>query len=251
VTAIDLGMQPLVSLIPVSILAGIGMLIVFRHASDQAAIRHAKNLVAAHLLELRLFMDEPRLVLRAQRDLVVANMRFLRLMLRPVLVLALPMALLLAQMEAFYGHAPLVTGQPAIVTVQLKDGASGAALALKAPAEIAIETPPVRVTGERQVSWRVRPLRAASGDLQVVEHDRVLTKSISAGAGMHYLSERRGSAAHLLLEASELPLADSEVAWIEVGYPSAVVLRLHWLIWFFLLSGITALLLRRKFRASF
>ena len=72
---IDLGIEPLVSLIPVSILAGIGMLVVFRHASDQAAIRRSKNLVAAHLLEFRLFMDEPRLVLRAQRDLIVGYAR--------------------------------------------------------------------------------------------------------------------------------------------------------------------------------
>jgi hypothetical protein len=36
-----------------------------------------------------------------------------------------------------------------------------------------------------------------------------------------------------------------------VRYPDAVVLRLHWLIWFFGVSGITALALRRRFRAAF
>jgi len=101
VTEIDLGMPALASLVPISILSGIGMLLVFRRTSDQAAVRLAKSLVTAHLLEFRLFMDEPRLILKAQRDLIVANARFLKLMLRPLLVLALPMALLLAAME---GH---------------------------------------------------------------------------------------------------------------------------------------------------
>jgi hypothetical protein len=249
VTEIDLGMPALASLIPISMLTGIGMLLVFRHASDQAAIRRAKGLATAHLLEFRLFMDEPRLILRAQRDLIVANARFLRLMLRPALVLALPMALLLAAMEAFYGHAPLRVGEPAIVTAQMKQ--HGRAPVLKAPAEIAVETPAVRIAAERQVSWRIRPLRATTAELQLIGPDRVLSKSVSAGSGMHYLSERRGSLANLFLRPTEAPLLDGDIEWIEVRYPRASVLHLHWLIWLFAISAITALALKRKFRAAF
>lgn len=246
---IDLGMPAFVSLLPVSILAGIGMLLVFRYASDQAAVRRAKGVAQAHLLEFRLFMDEPRLVLRAQRDLIVANARFLKLMLRPVLVLALPMGLLLAGLEAFFGHAPLRIGQPAIVTAQLTDAA--AILSLKASGEVAVETPPVRVPAERQVSWRIRPLRAAATELEIVRAGRTFRKSVSAGAGVHFLSERRGSLAGLLLRPTEPPLSGSEIVWIEVRYPGAVILHLHWLIWFFGISAITALALRRRFRTAF
>jgi hypothetical protein len=249
VTEIDLGMPALASLIPIGILTGIGTLLVFRHASDQAAIRRAKGQATAHLLEFRLFMDEPRLILRAQRDLIVANARFLRLMLRPVLVLALPMALLLAAMEAFYGHAPLGVGEPAIVTAQMKQ--DGVAPVLKAPAEIAVETPAVHIAAERQVSWRIRPLRATTAELQLIRPDRVLTKSVSAGTGMHYLSERRGSLANLFLRPTEAPLPDGDIEWIEVRYLGARVFHLHWLIWFFAISAVTALALKRKFRAAF
>jgi hypothetical protein len=242
VTEIDLGMPALASLVPISILAGIGMLLVFRRLSDQGAVRRAKGLVTAHLLEFRLFMDEPRLILKAQRDLIVANARFLKLMLRPVVVLTLPMGLLLAAMEAFYGHAPVVTAQ-----TKHED----ASLSLKAPEGIAIETPPVHVTADRQVSWRIRPLRAAHAELELVHADRAIGKSISAGAGMHYLSERRGSVANLLLRPTEAPLSDNEIGWIEVRYPAAAIFGLHWLIWFFAISAVTALALRRKLHATF
>jgi hypothetical protein len=251
VTPIDLGIEPLVSLIPVSVLAAIGMLLVFRHASDQAAIRRAKNLVAAHLLELRLYMDEPRLILRAQRDLIVANARFLKLMLRPVLVMTLPMALLLALMDGFYGHAPLPADRPALVTLQLKGGSSGPAPSLEPTPDVVVETPPVRAISQQQVSWRVRPVRESKGELRIVQNFRVVTKSIVVGEGVYYLSERRGSFADLLLHPTEWPLADNEIAWIEVQYPSARIFHLHWLIWFLLISGITAFSLRRRFRASF
>ena len=42
-----------------------------------------------------------------------------------------------------------------------------------------------------------------------------------------------------------------EIDWIEVRYPTATILGLHWLIWFFAISAITALALRRKFRTAF
>jgi hypothetical protein len=248
---IDLGMTALATLIPISVLIGIGILLVFRRTSDQTAVRRAKSLVTAHLLEFRLFMDEPRLILRAQRDLILANLRFLKLMLWPVVVLALPMALLLAGMDAFYGRAPLVAGQPAIVTAQLHATAAGGLLLLRAPAEIAVETPGVRVPAEHQVSWRIRPLRAITSELELVQGDRVVRKSIAAGKGMRYLSERRASLAGLLLHPAEPPLRDREIEWIEVRYPGASILHLHWLIWFFIVSGVTALLLKRKFRTAF
>ncbi len=248
-TEIDLGMPALASLVPISILTGIGMLLAFRRFSDQAAVRRAKSLVTAHLLEFRLFMDEPRLILRAQRDLIVANVRFLKLMLRPVVVLTLPMGLLLAAMEAFYGHAPLRIGDAAIVTAQVKH--DDLSLSLKAPDGIAIETPPVHAVGDRQVSWRIRTRRATSADFHLIYADHAISKSVSAGAGVHYLSERRGSVANLLLHPTEAPLSDAEVAWIEVRYPEAVIFSLHWLIWFFAISAVTALALRRKFRAAF
>ena len=248
-TEIDLGMPALASLLPISILTGIGTLLVFRRASDQAAVRRAKGLVTAHLLEFRLFMDEPRLILKAQRDLIVANARFMKLMLRPVVVLALPMTLLLAAMEAFYGHAPLRIGDPAIVTAQMKH--EDISLTLKAPDGITVETPPVHVAANRQVSWRIRPLRATNAALEVVRRDRAIAKSISAGAGMHYLSERRGSLPNLLLRPTEPPLSDAEIDWIEVRYPTASILGLHWLIWFFGISAVTALALRRKFHTAF
>ena len=248
-TRIDLGMPALATLIPIGILAGIGMLLVFRHTSDQAAVRRAKSLVAAHLLEFRLFMDEPWLVLRAQRDLVRANLHFMKLMLRPAAVLTVPMALLLVWMDAFYGHAPLPVGQPAIVTAEFKH--MGDLPILKAPADIAVETPGVRVPAELQVSWRIRPLRATTATLTLAYADRSISKSVSAGTGLQYLSERRGSLAALFLHPTERPILDSEVGWIEVRYPGASILHLHWLIWFFAVSGIAALLLRRKFKAAF
>lgn len=248
-TEIDLGLPALVTLVPISILAGIGMLLVFRHASDPVAVRRAKGVAQAHLLEFRLFMDDPLLILRAQRDLLVANLKFMKLMLRPFLWMLLPMGLLLAGLESIYGHAPLVLGEPALLTAQVKDAT--APFELKATPEVAVETPPVHVLPEHQVSWRIRPLQAATTELDIAHNGKLFAKRISAGPGFHLLSERRGSLLNLLLYPTEPPLSGNEIQWIEIRYPEATILHLHWLIWFFAISAITALALRRRFHAAF
>src|SRR5436190_3351 len=121
-------MTALATLIPISVLTGIGILLVFRYTSDQTAVRRAKSLV----------------------------------------------------------------------TAQLHRTAAASPLVLRAPAEIAVETPGVRVPAEHQVSWRIRPLRGTTADLELVRGDRVFKKSIAAGEGIRYLSERRASLYGLL-----------------------------------------------------
>jgi hypothetical protein len=246
VNQVDFGAEALWSLAPVGILAGIAMVFVFHRCSDRAAIRRTTNRILGHLMEVRLFIDEPALVIRANRDLLFENWRLLRLLVRPSLILAAPFIVLLAQMDAFYGRAPLRVGDPAVVTVQLKNlgGDVMRKVVLSASRAIAIETPGVHVISQHQISWRIRAAAPLVGDLQVIVPDRIVTKSITAGAGIHYLSERRvSSLLAFFLHPVEFPLFNSKFDWIEVRYPSARILEWHWLVWFFVISSGTAIVI--------
>jgi len=250
------GHNAMLSLVPLSVLVGIGMLWVFRRTSNQEAIRKVKARLVAHLYEMRLFVDEPLLVWQAQRGLMAANVRYIGMMLVPALVMTAPMILIFAQLECFYGYTPLEPGQTAIVTAQMKSAGVGLTPALLAPEGIVVETPPVHVDGGRQISWRIRALRPIAGDLKLVFRDETLEKSVDAGKGPRYLSERRVSSAFdLLWYPGETRLAAGPVDWIELRYPPTTVhalgLDLHWLIWLVVLSMVSALLLKRRFRVSF
>ena len=240
---VDLGAEALWSLIVISVLAGLAAVYVFRRWSDQPALRSTANRMLAHLMEFRLFVDEPALVMRAQRDLFVENWRLLRLLARPSLILIVPSMILLAQMDACYSRAPLRVGDPAVVTVQFKRPGESAktGITLQTPTAIRVETPAVRILSVNQISWRVRPLAVVSGQLQVSGPGRAVTKSIVAGRGVHYLSEQRvSSLLTFFLHPNEPPLTRSSISSIEVLYPSAAILHLHWLVWFLVvLSGTT------------
>jgi hypothetical protein len=244
------------SLVPLSILISAGMLWVFRLTSNQESLRKVKGLLQAHLYEMRLFTDEPALIWKAQLGLLSANIRYIAMMLVPAIVMTVPMVLIFSQLECFYGYAPLQPGQQAIVTMQMKEGESGAIPAMKTPVGIELESPAVRVDGTRQISWRIRAVRATAGDLQFVFPGQTITKSIDAGIGPAYLSPRRvSSMLDLVLHPSESRLPASAVDWIELRYPTATVhalgMDLHWLIWLLVISMIGALLLKRQFKVTF
>jgi uncharacterized membrane protein (DUF106 family) len=126
-------------------------IVAFRRLVDGEKLRVAVNRVMAHLFEFRLFASEPLLLLlRAQRDLLLANGQMLKECAKPLLVLTIPLALLFAALDGFVGHAPLPVNETAVVTT------SGAQPEL--PARMQIDSPPVHILRLRQVSWRVRAI---------------------------------------------------------------------------------------------
>ncbi|MGE5570583.1 MAG: hypothetical protein ACM3S5_16220 [Rhodospirillales bacterium] len=234
--------------------AGIGMIWVFGKVSNQARIRTAKRKVQAHLLELRIFSDEPAVSWRAQRSLLRANLGYAGLMLRPVLVLALPTVLLLVHLEGFYGRAPLPVGRPAIVTVAMR-GPAVTAPVLMAPEGIEIETPPVRVLNRNEVSWRIRPVAPVSGYLHFTIDGRTVSKRIEAGGAPLFVPGRRVASAYAALwRPGEPRIGAGRIAWIDIQYPEASVslfgFSTDWLVWFFILSMASALLLKGRFKVS-
>ncbi len=245
------------SLAIVSAVCGIFALWIFRHTTDQAAVRSTIKRVYAHLLEFRLFYDEPQLIWRAQKAIVRENLRFLLLLARPVLILTLPMAWLLIQLEAVYAYAPLAIGQPSVITAQINGqfAPDDVAATLQTPPEITVETEPVRSTADHQISWRIRPLRPVSGSLRLRFRNASIDKTIAAGARPIFLSRRRErSVLHYLLHPEEPPLGSGDIAWIEVDYPTTDVtiagISLPWLAWFVLISTLSALIFARWFRTS-
>lgn len=245
------------SLAPISVLAGIAALWVFGRASNQTAIRAAKNRLKASLYEMRLFGDEPALVWRAQKDLLAGNLRLIGLTLRPAVILLVPIGWLMVQMEPFYGRSPLPVGEAAIVTLQFKQPVEARVPApvLQAPDGIAVETPGVRVMERQQVSWRIRPTRELSGNLRVVLPSETVEKAVVAGAGPRYVSDRRASGiGGTLWHPGESSFSSPTVDWIEIRYPSAGVrwlgLELNWILWFLIISMLAAIAARRRLGVS-
>ncbi len=245
---------PVLGLTVIAALVGVGMLWVFRKTSNQAGMKAVKRKVYASLLELRVFADEPSVTWRAQKSLFRANFRYMGLALRPALVMAAPVALLLIHLEAFYGRAPLPVGRVAVVTMTMNGllDPQKPAPALFASAGVAVETPPVRVLDERQISWRIRPVSGGSGQLRFTVDGQPVTKAIESGPAQRFVAGRSVSSMWAALwDPDEKRIRSPAVEWIEIRYPQAWIevfgLRLNWLVWFLIVSMVSALLLKKRF----
>jgi hypothetical protein len=241
----------------VSIAAGFAMLWAFGQFSDQARIENAKRKVRAHLYAFRLYSDEPALIFRAQKQLLLWNGRYLGLMLRPMAVTIIPMVILLMQLDGVYGRRPLAPGEAAIVTVQLDNRSDLSRIMPSLDGRaVAVETPPVRIPEEHQVCWRVRATGAESGTVLLHIPGLGVAKEVQSGPALGYVPERRVAS---LLEWFRYPgertLPGGAVQWIEVSYPPADLdvfgFAVNWLVWFCLVSILTMLLFRKRFGVTF
>lgn len=211
---------------------------VFRCTVNMPALRATLRRIHASFLEFRLFFDEPRLIWRAQKALIRANLRVCLLLLPPTLILASPTAWLMLQLDAAYGVAPLRVGQPALVTAKLLSDSQEANL--DASPGIAVETPPVHIASDREIAWRILPARAVIGNLRFKIGGLEITKAIAAGNRPIFLLRRRGrSLWTFLLHPEEPRLPRGAVEWLDVDYPGATP---WWIAWFFGVSSASAVL---------
>ena len=245
------------SLTAIAVAAAFAMLWAFKHCSDQARIQVAKRKIRAHLLAFRLFADEPAMIFKSQAQLLVWNLRYLALMLRPTAVTIVPLALLLLHLDAVYGRRPLHEGESAIVTAQVSGGSAPSMASLSLEGQgIAVETPPLRFPEERRVCWRVRAVNGESGSVRLSMPGASVIKRVEAGSPAGYLSERRvSSLPEWLCYPGEARLPVSTLSSIEVEYPSAEInvfgFGVHWLVWFCVVSLIAMLVFRRRLRVTF
>lgn len=240
----------------VSALTALLMLLAFRFASDQRGIGIAKDRIKAHLLEIRLFRDEPWLVLRAQKHIIGAILRYLRLAMAPIAVLILPVVYLALHLELFFGYQPLHAGESAMVSVTLDDRVAWDKLEvdLAVPDGVLVETPPLRIARAREVDWRVRVLREGIHDIVVTVGETAYPKMMTVADGLHRVipSRERGSRLMALFVPGETPLpSNAPVTVISVQYaPRSFELfgwQLHWLIPFMAIAFVVGFALQGVF----
>ena len=252
-------LPPIVGLSVVSLLAAIGMLLVFRATSNQPAIADVKRRIHAGIFEIRLFNDDLRAMFSAQFDILRHNVTYVRLSLAPMLWMFVPLLLFIAQLQFYYGYDGFVPGQSAVVKVRLKQGASpksgvAPALALEAPSGVRVQTPLVWIPSEREAAWRIGTEKPGDYQLTVRLDGRSATKLVRVSEQVGWRSPERLEAGLLneLLYPVEAPIeASVPIESIALTYPEREInlfgYPVHWMIAFFALSLVFAFALKSRF----
>jgi hypothetical protein len=239
---------PAGGLLLISALTGVAMLLVFKATSNQRAIRRTRDLIRAHLLAMRLFRDDARVVVESQKKVLRTNLTYLRYAVVPIVFILPIVVLIMVQLELRYGPAPVQPGE-AVVVKAIFDGAVDDEVTLAAPPGIVVETPALRIPYKREADWRVRPAKAGRFELSLKSKGATYGKELVAGeAGVGRVSSRRVSGIwSQLTNPGERPLS-GDLKAIEVKYPSRqnklFGLGVHWMITFFVVSLVAAFALK-------
>lgn len=253
-------MSPLWGLALVSLVVAIGMLLIFKHTSNQDALDKIKRKIHASLFEIRLFNDDLGAIMRAQIEILRHNLTYIRLSLWPLVWMMVPLVLVIAQLQFHYGYEGLRPGEPVLLTVQL-NGEEAAALDAPKPSAslepgsgVKVETPSVWIPGERQLVWRVSADQAGDHEITIRVDGTSESKTVRVRDDVVRRSPLRVGASLLdqLIYPAEAPLPSaSPIASIELSYPDRSIdvlgVGMHWMIVFFVLSLIFAFALRKPF----
>jgi uncharacterized membrane protein (DUF106 family) len=235
--------HPMVSLLVVSVLTGGVMLVIFRYTSNQEGIARAKDRIMAHILEVRLFQDDLRLQLAAQRKILVANLHYMRHALVPMLVMLVPVLVILIQLDVRYARRPLLPGETTVLRARVADGIDLSTVRLEVPSGIALETEPLRVPDRSEVDWRIRVDREGTHDLALLVGSERAVKRLESGDRLTKLADERahGGILGVWTNPGESPLpGGSPFRSIELRYPERDLrvfgFGAHWLLVFFVVS---------------
>jgi len=241
-----------VGLTVMALVTAIAVLFVVKATSSQSRIALVKREIVAGLFEMRLFAGDPRAVLRAQAGILINNLRYLRLSLVPMLWMAVPLVLLVAQLQPFFGYVGLEPGKPAIVKLHVNSDVRPEAT-LEAPEGIHVDGPPVWIPSAREMDWRVTPAREGAYALTVHLGGHDITKDVRVSNFVARYSPVRaaGGFFNRLWHPAEAPLPkDVAVDSIEINYAqrefNAIGWPLPWTVAFLLLTMGWALLLRKS-----
>jgi hypothetical protein len=249
--------HPIYALALLSLLTTLLALLVFRYGSNQRALRRAKDRLEAHVLEVRLFQDQLRVVLRAYARLLGGVLIYLRHSLRPLALLALPLLIILIQLESYFGHAPVQIGNNFIVKARIAGNASLDEVSLRLPNGLKLTSPALRIAEQREIDWRIQADRPGQCAVDVLVAGEAFTKQIIVGEGLSRVlpARMRTNLVEQFLHPGEAQLPDAgPLESIEIQYkPRNVRLGgfdLHWLVPFLVITLLGAFALKGVFRTE-
>lgn len=236
------GISPFWALVWISVLVGIVLVWVFGKVSDQEAIGRIRRTIRGNLLAVRIYRHEIRTVVGLEREILRDTLRYARHSVRPMLVLAVPLLLILAQLHLNFSERPFRPGEAILVKSLVEPGNSVNAFELQVPEGLRLEAGPVRIPSRGEVAWRVRAERPGNYRVEIGNGGTKTAKQIVVDSGWRRVaSVRSRSLLANLLHPGEAPIpSSSPVRAVQVDYPLLDLvflgLHLHWLVVFFVLS---------------
>lgn len=236
----------------ISAIIGVAALIMFKYTSNQNAIGKVKDNIKANMLALKLFKDSMAVTLESQGRVFRGAFLLLFHLIRPMLVMMVPVCLLIAQMALWYQARPLLPTEETIVVMQLNGDSQTPWPEINIEPTLAMDITmgPVKVLSKRQVYWKIKAVENGKHHINFKVDGRPVEKQLVVGEGFMRVSTQRPSwnFVDILEHPWEKPFGhDSTIQSIAINYPDRISKTSgtnYWLIYFFIASIVFALIFK-------
>ena len=253
-------MSPWIGMFVISLLSVFLILFIFKHTSNQKGIKTVKDRIKAHLLELRLYKDNLRISLKAQGSILRQNSKYIAYSGKPLLFMIIPIVLIIAHTNFWFGYASLEPGQKTLVKVKLNEDYDPLEtdIRLEPSPSYTIETPPLRILEENEIDWRISPLQSGVHNLEFSIAGEKIKKTLSVKSSpLSRISPVKFQRNFFdeLINPTEAPIRkDIPIRSIEILYPTKNMyvfgIGIHWLIVYFILTIIMGFSLKSIFKVE-
>ncbi len=250
--------QPWRAMLVASLVTAFVLLLIVRVVARPRPVYRAKGVLIACVMELHLFRHDPVVTFGACRRILIANLVYLRHLLRPLCWTLLPGLLILVQLNCWYSRRPLQPGESAVLEVALTDGTSvlNHSLSVKTSDALAVETPAMRVPSTNQLSWRLRALDDSDAWVGMTSNDVDIRQQVAVGDIFAKVAETRVRAGswQALFHPADQPFdAASGIESITVRYPPQTLAigwtQFNWIVVFLVLTIAFGALLKGPLKA--
>ncbi|MBI4815258.1 MAG: hypothetical protein HY791_03300 [Deltaproteobacteria bacterium] len=240
----------------ISLVTALLLLILVKHTTNQVAIAATKRKIEAAIFEIRLFSDDARIVLGAQKEVLLHNLTYLRFSLPALLVTLPPVFLIVSHLEPYLGRRALTVGEEVVLVAEWTSrSAQRPASVLRVGSGVVVRTPGVWVPSKRQMAWRLEAVSEGAHPVEIELDGARFEKTIHVSRSVVRASPITPAADDFLgalLEPGDPPIPPKSTLFrVELDYPvrslGVLGLSMSWMIPYFVLSMILAFLLRKPF----
>jgi hypothetical protein len=257
VLVMPFGNERTLALAVLSLLTGVALIFLFKATSDQKKIKATRDRFKARILEMRIYQNDIVLIHRALFAALWTNLVYLRVSLKPIVVLLLFVFGIFVQFDERYGRRHLEASDHALLSVTLAEGNDPKAVDfdLEVDGGLVVDSRPVRSSATRQIHWRLVANEPGTHEMNVKVGGSDYRVPVRAEVTNGVIGHRRtaGSFFDPLLYPSlpKIP-SDSPLQAVELHYPSTEYELFgwgtHWLVVFIIFSFVGALIPKFLFK---
>jgi uncharacterized membrane protein (DUF106 family) len=246
-------MSPLAIVIYLSVVVGLGMVVLFGYTSDQKAIGVAKDQLKAHLLAVRLYRDQLHVVMGSYGKVLRGTGRYLKLAFKPLLYVIIPIVILIVQLDRTLGLTAIHANTPFLLTARVNNADALSGISIELPPQITATAPPVHISADNEAVWRLVASQEGAYEVKVDTGGDGAMKTVRVSSELTWVSpvRLRDHFWERMFTSGESALpANSAVESITVDYPERNIplgvadWEMNWIWLFFILSMIAGFIFK-------